>query len=75
MVRDRTLGDLQALNPKIYVGRDERGAWQAVLDEYGWEIVDEACRRIGPAIPQGRRILLSILTGWIAENVKPMETT
>ena len=71
VVRDRNLGDLQALNPKIYVGRDERGAWQAVLDEYGWEIVTEACRRIGPTIPQGRRILLSILTGWISENVKP----
>lgn len=73
VVRERNLGDLQALNPKIYIGRDERGAWQAVLDEYGWEIVTEACRRIAPDIPQGRRILLSILTGWIAENVKATE--
>jgi hypothetical protein len=65
----RTFGDLQAMNPKIHVGKGEREAWEAVLRIYGWEITQEAITEQAKAIRQpGHRVLLSMVQRYLDAN-------
>lgn len=71
--RPKTMGDFHALHPRIYVDREERGAWEALLAEYEWDIMDHAYKTIEPTVPKGKRVHLSQLTGWLAENTRKIE--
>lgn len=72
--RPKNLGDFQALHPRVYVGRDERGAWEATLAEFGWDLMHHAYGVLEPTVPRGKRVLLSMITGWLGENTKPKDT-
>lgn len=72
--RPKNMGDFQAMHPRIYVGRDERGAWEATLAEFGWDLMRHAYRTLEPTVPRGNRVLLSMITGWLGENTKPKDT-
>lgn len=63
-----TLGDLIASHPRIYIGKDEADRWQAVMDEFGQAPLEDGCREIAGNLKTGQRILLSVLTGWLANN-------
>ena len=71
IVREKNSADLQAMHGLVLIAnREERSAWDAVLREYTWGPVDDACRTIGKETPPGRRILLSRVTAWLSQNYK-----
>ncbi len=70
----RTFGDLQAMNPKIHVGKGEREAWDAVLRIYGWDITQEAITEQAKTIKQpGHRVLLSMVQRYLDANYERAE--
>lgn len=42
----KTVADLVILHPQVFVGRGEEPQWNALLAEYGWDMVAEVCRRL-----------------------------
>ena len=65
-----SIGSLMARHPRIYIGKGEGPQWQSVMDEFGQTPVEEGCAEIAGKLKTGQRILLSVLTGWLADNYK-----
>jgi hypothetical protein len=66
--RERTLGDFQAFHPRIYVGRDERDAWQALLARYQWDAMEDGYKTLVKDLPREKRVLFSMISKWLGEN-------
>lgn len=67
--QNRNSADVQAMHPTVFIHPSERQAWDAVLLEFGWDPVDDACKSIA-AEPGARRILLSGVTAFLAKNYR-----
>lgn len=66
----KTVGDLISMHGRIYVPPVDRESWAALLAEYGWEPLDDACRTLDAETPPGKRILLSRVSLWLSENYR-----
>ena len=73
MVRDKNLGDLRVMHGKILIGNGERDDWDAVIAEFGFDLVDEACREIEKNLQPTHRVLLSVVTQWLANNTRKVK--
>ena len=67
-VRERNLGDFQAMHGRVWIPREERDAWEAVFAHAGWDAMKEIYHRIEKDLPKEKRVLLSMVTKMIADH-------
>lgn len=63
-----SIDDLRIAVPSVYVGTDERKAWEALIVHYGYADTVEACRRIAA---DNRRVYVSHANEWLSANWQP----
>jgi hypothetical protein len=63
-----TFGDFQASHPRIFVGHDERDAWEATMALWQWEYCHKAYDALVVGLPRSKRVLLSMVTAWLDKN-------
>lgn len=69
VVKARTFGDFQVTHPRVWVSKDERTAWSALLALYGWDPMHEAYEEI-LKMDRFDRVFLSSMTDWLDKNYK-----
>jgi hypothetical protein len=62
----RTMGDFQAMHPRIFIGHGERDAWEATLALWQWDPCHLGYEALVKELPDRKhRVLLSLLTAWL----------
>ncbi len=69
--RAKNLGDFQSMHGRIHVGRDERDAWQAMINLWTYEACVRAYQAIVPTLTDSKhRVLLSMMTKWLDDHLE-----
>jgi hypothetical protein len=64
----RGLPDLLAMHRGLFVGRDERPDWEAILRTWGWDACEAAARALAKKGQRGDRIYRADFVFWLDEN-------
>ncbi len=68
-IERKTFGDFQAMHGRLYVGKGERDAWEAILATWGWDPCHEAYGACLALLKNaGHRIQLSMMTRYLDDN-------
>ncbi len=64
----RGLPDFLAMNRALFIGREERADWEAILRQWGWDACEAAARALAKAAARGTKIYRSDFVAWLDDH-------